>query len=363
MALLVLLVCSACADGVTEPGVAASTAPDVTAEETVPPSAPVTTGRPSPATEAPPDQPEARRRIVIHGVGDVNLDPTYIPALAAEGYAHAWSGLDGLFLTDDLTVINLECAVSDLGVPLDKLFTFRCDPDALPHAADAGVEVASLANNHGQDFGTDALLDSVTRVSGAGIHPVGVGANADEAGEPAVLEIGGWRIAVVGFGGVVPATSWIAADDRPGMRDGDDIPSMVAAVEEAAAVADIVVVTIHWGVELDTKPRADDVERARAMVAAGADVIFGHHSHRLNPLEFVDGRPVAWGLGNFVWPRFSVAGSTTAVARVVVEPDGRIGACLIPADIVSSGHPVLTEPECVPAFAEVGVAADSAAPG
>ena len=62
---------------------------------------------------------------------------------------------------------------------------------------------------------------------------------------------------------------------------------MVEAVEAADAVADIVVVTIHWGSELDTEPRPDDIARAEAMIEAGADIIFGHHQHRLNPLEMV----------------------------------------------------------------------------
>jgi poly-gamma-glutamate capsule biosynthesis protein CapA/YwtB (metallophosphatase superfamily) len=85
------------------------------------------------------------------------------------------------------------------------------------------------------------------------------------------------------------------------------------------------------------------------MIAAGADIIFGHHPHRLQPLDFVDGKPVFWSLGNFVWPNFSVAGSTTAVARALVSPDGTIEACLVPAIIESPGHPILTaEPACVP---------------
>ncbi|MEX1281393.1 MAG: CapA family protein, partial [Acidimicrobiia bacterium] len=122
------------------------------------------------------------------------------------------------------------------------------------------------------------------------------------------------------------------------------IETMVEAVAAAAAVADLVFVTIHWGVERDLEPRQEDVERAEAMVAAGADAIFGHHSHRLNPMTEVDGKPVAWSLGNFVWPYFSVPSATTAVARVVVEPDGTIEGCLIPAFIESDGHPVLTAP-------------------
>lgn len=116
---------------------------------------------------------------------------------------------------------------------------------------------------------------------------------------------------------------------------------MVEAVEAADELADLVIVVIHWGVELDLEPRPEDIERAEAMIDAGADMIFGHHAHRLQPLEFIDGKPVAWSLGNFVWPNLSHAGSTTAVVRVVVSPGGSIDACLIPAFIESRGHPVL----------------------
>ncbi len=284
---------------------------------------------------------------MIQGTGDVNLDTGYIPALAAEGWDHAWSGLDGLFLDDDLTVVNLECAPSDLGSPEPKEFVFRCPPEALPSLASNGIEVANLGNNHSGDYGKEAMVDGRANLLASGVAPVGAGSDVDEAGTPALFEVEGWTIAVLGFGGVFPNDTWVASEDTPGMRNGDDIPSMVAAVEAAAAEADLVVVAIHWGVEFDTAPRPDDVERAEAMIAAGADIIFGHHPHRLQPLDVIDGRPVFWSLGNFVWPNFSAAGSITAVARAVVSPDGTIEGCLIPALIESPGHPVLTgEPSC-----------------
>lgn len=290
---------------------------------------------------------EGRQRLVIHGVGDVNTDTSYIPALATEGHEHAWEGLEGLFLDDDLTVINLECTPSELGTPLDKEFVFRCDPDSLPVMREFGVDVANLANNHSRDHGAEALVDGRENLESAGIRVVGVGSDRSEAAAPAVIEVGGWTIAVVGFGGVVPNPGWLAGDDTPGMADGDTIETMVEAVESASDVADLVVVTVHWGVELDTEPTPEDRERAEAMVEAGADVIFGHHPHRLQPLEEVGGVPVAWSLGNFVWPNLSVAGSTTAIARVVVEPDGTVTSCLIPAFIVSPGRPEMTaDPEC-----------------
>ena len=316
---------------------------------TAPPVAPSTTAATVAATATPSSVATvaSRERIVIHGVGDVNTDSTYHPALAAEGHEFAWSGLGSLFTGDDLTVANLECTPSQLGTPLDKEFVFRCDPSSLEVMAEAGVDVVSLANNHSRDHGAAALLDGIGQLGAAGLTPVGAGEDVDAASRPALVEVGGWKVAVLGFGGVVPTPDWIAADDHPGMADGDSIESMAAAVEAADDAADLVVVTIHWGAERDTRPRPEDRARAEALIRAGADVVFGHHAHRLQPLETVEDVPVAWGLGNFVWPAVSPEAAATAVARVVVEPDGTVEACLIPAEISSQGRPeLIAGPPC-----------------
>lgn len=287
---------------------------------------------------------ETRQRLIINAVGDVNVDPDYIPALTTNGYQHALSGMDGLFLDDDLTVINLECPASDGGTRVPKEFNFRCDVAALPILHRLGVDVANQGNNHTLDYGPEAMLDSLDNLRAAGIAPVGAGIDAAAAHEPAIFERGGWTVAVLGFGGVVPSSTWIAGEATPGMADGDTIETMVGAVAAAAERADLVIVTIHWGRELQTGPPVNDIARAQAMIDAGADMIFGHHPHRLNSLETYAGRPIAWSLGNFVWPRFSQAGSDTAVAHVIVEPDGTIQACLLDVTIVSHGHPTLDDP-------------------
>lgn len=291
------------------------------------------TGSPSPS---PP-----RRAIVIQGTGDVSLDPAYIPALQARGYAWAWSGLEGVFRRDDLTVINLECPPTDVVAPVPKTFSFRCDPEALLAARRAGVEVASLANNHAFDQGPDGLLDGLENLREAGITPIGAGRSARAADAPRVVEVGGWRIGLLGVGRVIDPESQVAVGRRAGTAVGHDFPRALRAIRRAERSSDIVVVVIHWGVELDTRPRPEQVAQARRMIGAGADVIFGHHAHRLQPMRVIDGRPVFFGLGNFVWPRLSEAGSRTAVARVVIRPDGTIRGRLVPATIVSSGHPVL----------------------
>jgi len=149
---------------------------------------------------------------------------------------------------------------------------------------------------------------------------------------------------VVGMGGVIETADWLAGPDHAGMVSGDDIDEMVETVRRADEVADLVFVTVHWGTELDTQPRPEDIARAEAMIDAGADGIFGHHAHRLQPLGWYAGKPIAWGLGNFVWPNFSVEGSRTAVAEFVVHPDGTMAACLVPAFIQAPGHPVLDDP-------------------
>ncbi len=315
---------------------------------------PPTTVPPSPIEAAPSDVPASiapsdaetpepvRRALTVHAVGDVVFDPDYIVDFRTIGYGAAFDGLDGLFKTDDLTIVNLECSPSMLGAPLDKQFVFRCPPSALAAARAEGVEVANLANNHSQDFGQLAMLDGLLHAHLAGLRPVGVGIDVHSATTPQIIDVGGWRIAVLGMGGVVPGEAWLAGEGAPGMASGDDIDQMTTAVRAASENADFVFVTIHWGIEGESEPRDDDRARAQAMIEAGADAVFGHHPHRLGALELIGDVPVFWTLGNFIWPRLSDASATTGVARLEISAEGEITACLLPAFITRNGQPELT---------------------
>ncbi|MCZ7531915.1 MAG: CapA family protein [Acidimicrobiia bacterium] len=287
-----------------------------------------------------------KQTLVINGTGDVNLDPTFVRTFPKTGYEDAWTGLFGVFLEDDLTVVNLECSPSLLGSPWDKTWNFRCDPEALPSMAAAGVDVANLANNHGMDYGMEAMLDGRQNLLAVGIAPVGTGANRAEAYAPFVTEVKGWRIAVIGSGGVNPETgSWIATDDTPGMTSGDDTESISAAIREAKKDADIVIVTAHWGKSYEQTPKPFEINQAKAWVDAGADGVFGHHQHHLQPLMWYEGKPIALGLGNFVWQAYPASAKRTAIAQFVFEPDGHISACLVDVVIERNGHPVLQNPD------------------
>ncbi len=203
--------------------------------------------------------------IVLHGTGDVNLDPATISNLVANGYGWAFAGLEGLFLDDDLTLINLECTPSNEGARQDRPFNFRCDPDALPAIRAEGVDLVNLGNNHAMDFGAEALVDGLARVRDAELAVVGAGANRSEAFGPAVLDVSGWKVAVFGFGGVYLAQDWLATDDRPGISDGLDIEAMTAAIAAVRDDVDLVIASIHWCCELETTPNARNRAHTEAM--------------------------------------------------------------------------------------------------
>ncbi len=269
----------------------------------------------------------------------MSLDPLQIPALRTFGYDWAWSGLNGLFRNDDLTVVNLECPATDVLEPAPKAYTFRCDPDALPAARRAGVDVVSQANNHAYDQGPAGLVDSLERLREAGLVPIGAGVDRDEALRATTLALDGWNVAVLGFDQVLDPPDAVAGANKPGTAVGHDFGLAVRAVKAAAASSDLVVVMIHWGVEMEVRPRKYQVVEAHRLVDAGADVIFGAHSHTLQPLETYRGRPIFYSLGNFVWPRLAPDLRATAVAEVTVGPDGEMHGRLLPAEIVSDGHP------------------------
>jgi hypothetical protein len=313
----------------TSPSPTPSVEPSPSGEPAVSPSV-------EPSASPSPSPSGARGTLVLQGAGDVNLDPTFLPILRSKGFAWAWSGLGGVFGRDDLSFVNLECPATTIDAPVGSP-NFRCSPEALTSMRAAGVDVVNQANEHVFDQGSAGLLDSLRRLRAAGFAAVGAGSNAASAIAPAILERDGWKIAVVGIGQVTaqPATSSSAG------TAGQDFASALAGIRAAAEVADIVVVTIHWGVEGDTQPRAAQLEQAKQMVAAGADVIFGHHAHRLQPLRLVDGKPVFFSLGNLVWAAFSDGSTTTGIGRVTISPDGTIAAEILPARIASSAHPVL----------------------
>ena len=298
----------------------------------------------SPTPDTGPSPEPKKGTIVIHAAGDTSLDPAWIYTLRSQGWDYPWTGLKGIFEDDDLSIVNLECPVANpgTGTKVDKEFNFMCDPRALPAMKRAGVEVASLANNHAYDYGPEALLASVRNIAEAGMTPIGAGKDSAAAEEPAVFTLNGWRVAVVPWDYVVdPWPTAVAGPNHPGTAFGHDFNEVLRAVKRIDRRVDLTIVQTHWGVELETRPNAGQIPLGHRLVDVGADMIFGGHSHRMQPLEIYRGKPIFWSLGNFVWVNQSVEGATSGIAEVTVKPNGKIKARLLGAYITAPGHPVL----------------------
>lgn len=244
--------------------------------------------------------------------------------------------------SSELSLVNVEMAISDRGVPVDKAFVFRAPPTAAARIAEGGVSVANLANNHALDYGPDALADTIELLEGAGVVTIGAGANSDEAYSYRVVATdSGLSVAFVGASLIVPY-NFAAGVNTPGIASAHSptVARVLDTVRAASAVADAVVVTVHWGIERDPCPHETQRSLARQLLDAGADAIIGHHPHVLQPVVFTGEKLVAYSLGNFVWdPRQGMSGET-GVLQVDFDGDIVVGWTFHPHLLDDNGLPV-----------------------
>ena len=242
----------------------------------------------------------------------------------------------------DLSVVNVEMAISDRGTPQDKTYVFRAPPSAARRIAAGGVRVANLANNHAMDYGGDALADTIDLLEGAGVATIGAGRDIDEAYRYRILTTDrGVSVAFVGASHVVPA-NFAAGSSTPGVASAHppDLARVLDTVRAAVAAADAVVAIVHWGIERDPCP--DDAQRllARQLLDAGADAVIGHHPHVLQPVVFTGEKLVAFSLGNFIWePRQHMSGET-GVLQIDFEGDRVVDWAFHPHLLDGDGVPV-----------------------
>ena len=224
----------------------------------------------------------------------------------------------------DLAVANLETVVTECGTPSDKAFNFRTSPQAFVALRSAGIDVVSMANNHGMDFGLEGLEDSLRYAKEANFPIMGIGQNADEAYRPFSTEINGQRIAIVAATQTLDNAlikSWTATDTQPGLASAKEEQRLIQAIKQARSSHDTVIVFLHWGVEGQTCPSPNQTDLSTKLVDAGADVIVGGHAHRVQGGGFKGRSYVHYGLGNFVFNAPSPSGFGSGVLFLTI--DGR----------------------------------------
>lgn len=284
-----------------------------------------TDGTPAGGPDAARPRPTAPVTMVFGG--DVHFESWLADTVLVDPQG-ALTELADLLADADLAVVNLETAVTDGGVAAPKQHTFRAPAEGLTALAAAGVDVVSLANNHGMDYGADGLADTLDAVDVSGMHAVGGGLTEQAAYRPYRTEINGRRIAVFGATQVLDTfalDAWNPGPERSGLasakRSRGGLQRLLTAVRRAAADSDTVVAMLHWGRELEQCPLPRQRTLAAALRDAGVDIIVGGHAHRVGPGGYLGDAVVHYGLGNLVFYASDGPATVSGALAVTVDPD------------------------------------------
>lgn len=228
----------------------------------------------------------------------------------------------------DILMINNEFPFSDRGEAMaDKQFVFRCSPSYVKALNEMGVDIVSLANNHTLDYGKDALRDTFVTLDEAGILYGGAGDTVERAQEIQVIEVNGKKFGFLAVSRVIPTADWKVENSTPGLFSCYDETRLLELIEEGKKQCDFLTVFPHWGTEYSEKPDENQLRIAEKCMEAGADLIVGAHTHCLQGVEYYDGKPVFYSLGNFI---FGQSIERSAAVEVTVKEDGTAVYRLIP---------------------------------
>lgn len=285
---------------------------------------------------------ENRDVITIAFAGDMIMEGSIEEAMNKHGANYPFLQVQDELQKVDYAIVNLETAVTKRGTVYSKEYNFRTGPESLQGLIQAGFNMVSLANNHTNDYGEEGLLDTIDYLDEVGLDYVGAGKNSDQAYAAKFIEIKDKQIAILGFSRVLPNVSWYAGESKPGIASGYQLERMVQIISEVKADADYVFVYMHWGVERNQTPEPYQKNDARAMIDAGADGIFGSHAHVIQGLDFYNGKPIAYSLGNFLFPDY-VHGLTAESSLLTVEIAGdEIRMKYTPYEIIGNQVATLT---------------------
>lgn len=238
--------------------------------------------------------------------GDINLDENWYTTQFLDTqpggiYDCISPELVEVMQAADIMCLNNEFTYSAGGSPLaGKAYTFRADPGRVEVLGQLGVDAVTLANNHVYDYGTEALLDTFTVLEEAGVPYFGAGRTLEEAMEPLYLEVEGKTVALVAASRAEKyKMTPQATATEPGILRCYDTELFLQAIREAKANADFCIAFVHWGTEYSYDLQQVQLDTGKAYLDAGADAVIGAHSHCLQGMEFYEGKPIVYSLGNY----------------------------------------------------------------
>jgi poly-gamma-glutamate synthesis protein (capsule biosynthesis protein) len=238
--------------------------------------------------------------------GDVMLGRGVEAIFLDEGPEGIFGGTAALVKSADLALLNLEGAITgDTESAAKKTYVFRFDPRVAPALKDAGFDAALIANNHAFDYGTTGFVDTMRYLGEAGLPVLGAGKNAEAAAAPFVKEGPSFLVKVFGLASFgKEMNGWdgllFAADrETPGMLHAGK--RGVELIEKQLDRNAFNIVYFHGGVEYAEHPDSETRALYTELIRAGADLVIGTHPHVEQGFEWVNGKPVFWSLGDYVF--------------------------------------------------------------
>lgn len=262
-------------------------------------------------SEAGAESQKSAGTVRIAAVGDIMLGRGVGMRLDNEGkgYIYPFEKVAGILKENDVIFGNLECPMTGRTECLDKNYKYvlKSEVKAIASIEYAGFNLLSLANNHILDYYEAGLFDTMDILKARGIAFSGAGKNLAEARKPAIIEKKGLKIALLSYTDMAeyiykgnPSISFAAGEDKAGVapRKAEYIFEDVEKIKDSV---DILIVSLHWGIEESFIIAPEQIELAHTLIDMGVDVILGHHPHQFQGIEIYKGKPIAYSLGNFIF--------------------------------------------------------------
>ena len=280
------------------------------------------------------------KTITVILVGDIMLDRGVEYMVEKEGkgdFRFPFLKIAEELQKADILFGNSEGVISDKGIKVGSIYSFRADPKAIEGLSFAGFNVLSLANNHAFDYTSQALEDCLSKLNNTGIGYVGAGFNEKEAYSPFVKEVESTKIAFLAYTNLGPETwravgensgiAWIGKEDRSSSSpfaaarvSEKEINKIKQDIKSAKENADILIVSLHAGEEYIQEPTQFQVEFSKMAIEAGADLIVGHHPHVIQKSEKYKDKWIFYSLGNFIFDQsFSEKTMRGQILEVIIK--------------------------------------------
>jgi poly-gamma-glutamate synthesis protein (capsule biosynthesis protein) len=259
-------------------------------------------------------------KIVILSVGDIILDrgvEYMVKKYGSGDFKFPFLKIVDDLKKSDILLGNLESVISDKGVKVGSIYSFRAEPESMDGLIYSGFDILSVANNHIFDYSREAMEDSFERLKKSGIDYVGGGFSEKEARSGITKEIKETKICFLAYTNK-GSKYWQAGENSSGIlwldeRIKDDI-------RKAKEKNDLVIVSLHWGEEYQGQPSEEQKYFGRMAIDSGADLIIGHHPHVIQPIEKYKNGWIAYSLGNFIFDQyFSEETMKGLMLEVIVE--------------------------------------------